>query len=100
MPSTGVFAWITIDKEVKRIVERKSLKQQCDVEIIQFLVEIEPINIVSLFSFLVQLKEADGGIAATNDSKGESRDYVRRDLWERGEKFFAPKHWLFARKTH
>jgi len=32
--------------------------------------------------------------------KGESRDYVRRDLWERGEKFFAPKHWLFARKTH
>jgi len=68
LPSTGVFAWITIDKEVKRIVERKSLKQQCDVEIIQFLVEIEPINIVSLFSFLVQLKEADGRIAATNDS--------------------------------
>ena len=68
MPSTGVFAWITIDKEVKRIVERKSLKQQCDVEIIQFLVEIEPINIVSLFSFLVLLKEADGRIAATNDS--------------------------------
>lgn len=57
-------------------------------------------NVVSLFSILVQLKKADGRIAATNDSKGESRDYVRRDLWERREKFFAPKHWLFARKTH
>ncbi|MFR3732799.1 MAG: hypothetical protein ACLTW7_08825 [Enterococcus sp.] len=49
LPSTGVFAWVTINKEVKRIVERKSLKQQCDVEIIQFLVEKEPINLVSLF---------------------------------------------------
>ncbi|EEV29185.1 predicted protein [Enterococcus casseliflavus EC30] len=95
-----MFALIKVDKEVKRIVERKSLKKQCDVEILLIIIGIEPMNVVSLFNILVQLKKADGGIAATNDSKGESRDYVRRDLWERGEKFFAPKHWLFARKTH
>jgi len=95
-----VFASIKVDKEVKRIVERKSLKKQCDVEILLIIIGIEPMNGVSLFSILVQLKKADGRIAATNDSKGESRDYVRRDLWERGEKFFAHKHWLFARKTH